>query len=304
MGKDPKTYQEYLFKYQCYLMKVRDSFEDLPCNNGYKTLDLIFYKKASFEDGIYINQVTPALHGIARIASHNAVYIQQKSGVPARKWKSKLTDHERAIRMAGLYSHRPIKAFVCDNFSDGFESYIINTFPEVPRDQIDRFLEDSKQELNSYFYDLWHGEPNRKEDLEKLKTLLKQTEKVIDKVDLLVEMVLDNDCIDCLYDKENFKKYMPVIWKLFHCTQEAIARIKSEKDNYKQLETNFIAELALNYKVYLKLEPSPDVRRGKFMDFISGIEDEIDLITRSSTRKKNRFGRLVVSKAILKSKSL
>lgn len=305
MSTDSQNAQTYLFKLQGYLMKARDSFESLPSNNAYSKLSSLFYKSACFDDGIHTDQVTPALNGIARIASHNALYIEQRSGVPARRCKSKLTDEEIGLRIDVLYSHRKDKPLRCENFSDDFERDVRNMFSKVESKSLDMFFEESKQALNEYFYDNWLSKstdiyyPNRDDDLKKLNTLLKQTEKIIDEIPLLIEMVIDNDCIDCYFDKEDIKKHIPVIWKLFFCTKEAIDKIQSSKGDYKQLQVSLIAELACNYRVYLKLKPSTDETRGQFMDFISLVEDEIDRITKQ-TRKKNRFGRQMVSRAIKK----
>lgn len=293
---DPKISQAYLFKLQGYLMKVRDSFESLPCNNAYNSLSAIFYKKANFEDAIFIDQVKPALHGIARIALCNAVYIQERSGVRARSWQSKLTDHEISIRMLGLYSHRPVKAYKCEKFSDAFIQYIRNTFSEVESKKVDSFIKDTMEDLNCYLHNLWMGLPNRDDDLEKLNTLLNQTEKVLDEIKFLIQMVTEQPFAD-LFAKDKLKIYLPALWKLFLCTKEAISEIQLNKANYKQLEVRFIADLATNYRIYLDLNPSADNRRGKFMDFLSILEDEIDRITNNS-RGKNRFGRPLVGKAI------
>lgn len=299
MGRDPKKYQEYLFKLQGYLMKVRDSFESLPCHNAYETLELIFDKKAYFEDGIYIKQVKPALHGIAKIASDNAVYIQQRSGVAVRPWKSKLSSKEVDIRVAGEYSHRPVEAFKIKKLPNNLKKFVNKNFSKVEEEKQNLFLLATLQNINCYLYNEWLGKPDRKEDLERLNRMRDQTQKIINETPLLTQLIVDNDCIDCYFHKEDIKKYIPVIWKLLHCTKEAIEKIQSSKANYKQLEVSFIADLACNYRLFLSLNPSADNRRGEFMNFISLIEDEMDSITKQ-TRKENRFGRWVVARAIKK----
>lgn len=293
---DPKISQAYLFKLQGYLMKVRDSFESLPCNNAYNSLSAIFYKKANLEDGIYIDQVKPALHGIALIASRNAVYIQQRSGVRARLLQSKLTHQEISIRIEGSYSHRPVKAYKCEKFSDAFIQYVRNTFSQVETEKLNTFLKDINEDLNTYLYNLWLGLPNRDDDLEKLNTLLNQTEKVLDEIKFLIDMVIEQPFADP-YAKDKLKIYVRALWELFFCTKEAINEIQVSKANYKQFEFSFIGELVHNYKGYLNLTPSADNRRGEFMNFISFVEDELDSVT-NQNREKNRFGRQLVAKAI------
>lgn len=296
MHLDANTTQNYLFKLQGYLMKVRDSFESLPCNNAYRSLSSYFYKTGSI-DGIYIHHVKSALHDVALIATRHADNIATHSGVAKKSWKSKLTDKERAIRIDGLYSHRPVEAFKFEKLSDGFESLVRSIFQEIKKENLSDFLDYCRHDLNSYLHDLYLGKPNRGDDLDKLNTLLKQIDAVLDNMNKLIEMVIDNP-FDDPFAKDNLENAIHIFWKLQSSIIGAISSIKLSERQHKQLEIDFIKELALNYKHYLNLNPSADNRRGKFMEFVSLIEDEVDTITNISIRDKNRFGRVIVQKAL------
>lgn len=293
-----KTDSSYLRSLRGYCKKDCSSIDNLPNNNAYNELSKILYPYDKNSKTPTVSECKLSLHYVWGTAYKVEAYIEEIGGPERVSYVSKLSDDEIARRMRGEYSHRnaerpKIIELTSADFNDLSNILSVDKIDNLSQMYIN-------ESINSYRYSVWDSVPCRDEDLDKLNTLKKQVERVLDNIGRLSEMVVGRYKYSDFGFKDDLKIAIDRIWVLFLVVDEAISNIKKRPRQHKQHESELIENLSDEYKRLTNKNPSGDTRRGKFMDFLSAIEDILDKNDSSiKSRSKNRMGSDLV-KATLK----
>lgn len=168
------------------------------------------------------------------------------------------------------------------------------------------FLRRAQEDINHYLQDAWYGAPNRENDLDRLETLLRQVDRVLDNIGDLCEIVVSERYkhADNFFMEDDLRRCISNTWVLYDATCDAIESIKNAPRHHKPLEFELIDQLAYSFWTRTGKKPSGSHVDCKFMKLLSVIEDELDNFEKpvkgdsTPPRQVNRFGRELVEKVI------
>jgi hypothetical protein len=297
-NKQLKLDSEYLRKLRGYCHKPRSSIDSLPNNNAYRLLSMVMYPLGKNSTTASVSDSKASLAYIWRFAYRLEAYIEQQGGPRRVDYVSKLSSEEIGIRMRGEYSHRKQSRPEIINLSSNDLRNLSNSMGVGNIDDQSRIY--ISEAINSYRISVWDSIPSRENDLDKLNTLKNQVNRVLNNVGRLCEMTVNHYKHPDLGSEADLQKAIFQIKELLTAVDLTILRIKNMPRQHKQHEAELVLELLGEYRHLTKKNPSGDPRRGRFMEFVSAVEDILDHDeAKNDIRNKNRIGSELV-KTILK----
>jgi hypothetical protein len=293
-----KLDSEYLRKLRGYCHKPRLSIDNLPNNNAFRVLSMVMNRLEQNPSKVSVSDCKDSLAYIWVVAYRLEAYIEQQGGPRRVDYVSKLSSEEIEIRIRGDYSHRKRPRPEIIKFSNDDFKRLANSL-EV--DEIDKqnlmFINEA---INIYRLSVWDSTPSREDDLDKLSTLKRQINRVLDNIGRLCEMAVNQYKYSNCSSDSKLQKAVLQIKVLLKSVDLTILRIKKMPRKHKQHEVELTIELLDEYRNITKKNPSSDPRRGSFMQFLSVLEDILDHNEAKNYRRiKNRIGSELV-RAILK----
>lgn len=263
-----KRDSDHLKKLRGYCSKAANTLEDLPNNRAYMILNCqlspLAFERPSIEDCKY------SLHRIWDIAYCMEAYIQQLGGPRRIPYKSKLSDEEIARRMRGEYCHTSIPRPRPFHFSEEEKKLLRQFMRKVGQEEFNFFIKLTEETITCYLHDKWEGKPNREDDRDKLNTLYRQADRVLDNTGRLIEMAVGRYLYSDYGFPEDIKNHVGNVRELLFATEAATEKIKQLPRRSKPMEWEMVDEIAYRFWVSTDIKPSA---RNKFMGVIALIED-------------------------------
>lgn len=235
-----------LVKFRGYCRKASLTLVDLPYQNAYQKLQGIMYR-----DGRDVGRSKQAINYLWGIARHIEAWIAENGGprlVPYPKMMSWPEDS------------RP--AYVQFKFADE-QIVFLRQFQKKLVFVDDRFAVDVADYINDYLHSCYENyadsanrHRSREDDLNKLKTLKNQLERVIDNYGQIAVMMLGLYRYADWGSEQSAKEAIGHVWDLFHATEDAIVKIKVLPRLHKPFEYELACDLAYMFWKRTGIKPS------------------------------------------------
>lgn len=235
-----------LVKFRGYCRKAGLTLIDLPNQNAYQTLSLIMYPSGQSPERS--KQAINYLWGIAR---NIEAFISQNGGprlVPYPKMKTWPED-KRPAWVRFKFSTEQI-AFL--RWFQGKHGFVDYRFPDDVADYINDYLHSCYE----HYADNANRDRAREDDLDKLETLEKQLERVIDNYGPIVEMMLGRYRYADWGCEKSAKEEIGRVYDLFFATRDAIVAIGESQRRHKPLEFELACDLVYMFWKRTGIKPS------------------------------------------------
>lgn len=275
---------DLLVKFRGYCRKASLTLTNLPNQNAYQTLTSIMHR-----DGQDVGRSKQAINYLWGIARHIEAWIAENGGpclVPYPKMMAWPEDSR--------------SAYVRFNFA-AEQIVFLRQFQKKLNFVDDRFTDDVADYINDYLHSCYENYPDsanrhraREDDLDKLKTLKKQLERVQDNYGQIAVMMLGRYRYADWGSEQSAKEAIGRVWDLFYATQDAIVKIKELPRIHKPFEYELACDLA--YMFWKRTRIKPSIKdTSPFRDFM---DNAIEPALGTQSEDNHRLGLDLLERAI------